>query len=267
MCRDKFISLLVNQINVEATNSSCKDILSSINNLQEIKIIDNSLLRNPDEFSFADVLFGLVPLSLQSLIRSLMETTEETDCVLHVVMEKFSTHIYKNIWVKRYNEVKSWEIINGIKNKKKRKIGPIVVINSASVTSTDNSLLRNPDEFSFADVLFGLVPLSLQSLIRSLMETTEETDCVLHVVMEKFSTHIYKNIWVKRYNEVKSWEIINGIKNKKKRKIGPIVVINSASVTSTGVVNNDKISRDKRFLKNVVRQDLNMLRVAVAIRR
>ncbi|RHZ86607.1 hypothetical protein Glove_48g27 [Diversispora epigaea] len=63
MCRDKFISLLVNQINVGATKSSCKDILSSINNLQEIKIIDSPLLRNPDEFSFADVLFGLVPLS------------------------------------------------------------------------------------------------------------------------------------------------------------------------------------------------------------
>ncbi|RHZ86661.1 hypothetical protein Glove_48g28 [Diversispora epigaea] len=83
------------------------------------------------------------------------------------------------------------------------------------------------------------------------METTEETDRVLHVVMEKFSTHIYKNIWVKRCSEVKSWEIINGIKNKKKKKTGSIVVKNSASVSSTGVVNNDKMSRDKRLLKNI----------------
>src|SRR6185369_5270270 len=58
-------------------------ISSLINNLQEIKIIDSSSYKNLDEFSFADVLSGLISLSLQKLICPLTETNH----LLHIVIK------------------------------------------------------------------------------------------------------------------------------------------------------------------------------------
>ena len=171
MCRDKFISLLVNQINIGATNSSCKDISSLIDNLQEIKIIDSSSYRNPDEFSFADVLSGLIPLSLQKLIRPLTETADETNHLLHIVMEKFYNYIYKNIWVKRCSEVKSWKIANGIKNnKQKRKVGPPIVTNTVTSivpTSIDNNSKISRDKKLLKNICFNIVKKYLFSFIQS----------------------------------------------------------------------------------------------------
>ncbi|RHZ68217.1 hypothetical protein Glove_296g45 [Diversispora epigaea] len=74
--------------------------------------------------------------------------------------------------------------------------------------------------------------------------TIEETSQVLYTVIEKFKDYIHKYIWVNRYNEVKRWEVENGIKNRKKKKISLPMIINP--VTSI---------------------NLNMLRVAVAIKR
>jgi hypothetical protein len=171
MCRDKFISLLVNQINIGATNSSCKDISSLIDNLQEIKIIDSSSYRNPDEFSFADVLSGLIPLSLQKLIRPLTETADETNLLLYIVMEKFYNYIYKNIWVKRCSEVKCWEVANGIKNnKQKRKVGPPLVTNTVTnivPTSIDNNSKVSRDRKLLKNIGFNIVKKYLFSFIQS----------------------------------------------------------------------------------------------------
>ncbi|RHZ77826.1 hypothetical protein Glove_172g17 [Diversispora epigaea] len=57
---------------------------------------------------------------------------------------------------------------------------------------------------------------------------------------------------VNRCNEVKRWEVDNGIKNRQKKKIGPPMVINPiTSIVSSDFKNRNKFRRDKRILKNI----------------
>ncbi|RHZ73025.1 hypothetical protein Glove_235g7 [Diversispora epigaea] len=160
MYQNKFISLLVDQINIVVTNSSCKGISDLIDSLQEIKIINTQIFKNPDEFSFIDLLFGLIPLLLQELILSLTTTTNETSQVLYTVMEKFKDYIHKYIWVNRCNKIKRWEVINDIKNRRKKKIGTSVVTNPlisiVSSISKDHNRVRR-DKRILKNICFNVV--------------------------------------------------------------------------------------------------------------
>ncbi|CAG8818623.1 8463_t:CDS:2, partial [Dentiscutata erythropus] len=55
----------------------------------EIKITNVRVNRNPDEFSFVDILFGLILLSLQELIISLTTNIEETSQILYKELNNY----------------------------------------------------------------------------------------------------------------------------------------------------------------------------------
>jgi ribonuclease HI len=71
MCRNKLIETLVDQINIVASNASGKNIREKLNSLQEIAIAGEGNIRDPNELSFHDILFGLIPTALYELIHSI----------------------------------------------------------------------------------------------------------------------------------------------------------------------------------------------------
>ena len=85
------------------------------------------------------------------------------------------------------------------------------------------------------DVIFGLIPVTLYELISLTTKNRLETDKILENSMEKFKEYLQKNIWVRRCNEVKQWEIENGIKNNKQKH--KVLVTPTNSVTGRMVKN------------------------------
>ena len=149
MCRDKFIKTLINQINITASNASGIDLKEKVDSIQEIEITKGEDIRNPNEFSFQDILFGLIPTALYELIYFVTDNKEETDKILEITMEKFKRYIYKQIWVRRCQDVKHWEISNGIKNNKQKK--NVLASPSSNIISINNSVSNKINKKNYRD--------------------------------------------------------------------------------------------------------------------
>jgi hypothetical protein len=133
-CKQTFIQILINQITNESSIIIDINLKETLYNLPDLSTNTITNTRDPAIFSFADILMGLVPSSLQTLIQILSRNKCITDHIIHNTMEKFKIYIYENFWIPRCREVKRWELTNGIKYRNKRKV------RSVPLNIVDNSI-------------------------------------------------------------------------------------------------------------------------------
>jgi hypothetical protein len=105
------------------TSASGKNRRPSIDSIQEIEIQDNWKNRNIDEFSFLDMLSGLIPRTLYDSILFITTSQKETTQIFEKTMEKFKKFLKKMFWVPRCKFIKAWELNNEIKRVRIPSIG------------------------------------------------------------------------------------------------------------------------------------------------
>ena len=143
-CKQTFIQILINQITNESSIVIDINLKETLHNLADLSIDTIANIRDPANFSFADILMGLFPSSIQTLIQALSRDISITNHIIHNTMEKFKIFIYENIWTPRCKEVKRWELANGIRNRKKKKVR-LVPIN---IVDSSNNTINNGDNNS-----------------------------------------------------------------------------------------------------------------------
>ena len=181
MCRDRFVDILIDQINNIATKASCKDLRACIDSIKEIESKSSWVNRDPDEFSFIDLLFCLIPKTLYESILFITMNRKETLLIIEGTMEKFTKYIRTNVWARRCKTVKRWELDNGIKNMNKRKVlttptNITVNLNNSNDNKNDHNNNNNRDKKQLKNICINIVNKYIAKLVQCNMFWTKIFD-------------------------------------------------------------------------------------------
>ena len=169
MCKHSFINTLVNKTTNIAKNKTGGNLQVKFGELIELELPLNISTRNLNEFSFVDLVLGLLPISLIDKVHSIVNETNVAKQIIDESVALFKTFIYKNIWVPRCSAVRSWEKSVGIKNNKQKKKMLVAPVAGVQVSDLHNNSNNNYIKLTNRDNKLRLVSI-INRHIRSVIK-------------------------------------------------------------------------------------------------
>ncbi|RHZ81563.1 hypothetical protein Glove_118g9 [Diversispora epigaea] len=124
---------------------------------------------------------------------------------------------------------------------------------------------RYANHLSFIDVMLGLILITVYDIVLQKVVTHELADQIMDDVFNQFKLFLHTHIWKDRCTTVKKWKTENGISNNKWKKKVRNETLDTTVTSQTNNTDNNSVLNNTT--QDVVRQDLNMLRAIVIVKR
>jgi len=168
----------------------------------ELPTFNNLHKRNPD--SYTSEVCPNCQLDIENNIHIFICRKQNTDNSLEEIVQYFNTIIIH-------------EVANSCQDKSKMKqFKENLKQFTNGFTLTDQRLMEY-DFISFLDIIVGLIPNSLSSLISSVIHSKTEKEALIIRVIHKFKDQLY-SIWKQRCEQILVWEKEHNITKKDKKK-------------------------------------------------
>ncbi|RHZ83447.1 hypothetical protein Glove_92g6 [Diversispora epigaea] len=98
--------MLVSKTTTVACEDTYKNMSKTLETLKELHILRDVSTRDADHLSFIDVMLGLIPITVYTIVLQKVVIYDLTDQIIDDVFNQFKLFLHIHIWKKRCTAVK-----------------------------------------------------------------------------------------------------------------------------------------------------------------